>query len=213
MQNSSSEELTAHLRHAAHEIRQTQQLLATISDRVQTTSDEIHRCSDRVKLIDPTIDALHHQIRTLTEEMDRVYALRDDNTDSHLRQENAHLKRDIAAVQHALRREMDAHHAHRTESFKTNEELKQRVRSLEQFNDLLKAKLNEMKGKYESAIIDNVDQKDTITGLTDTIKSMQNTPGKQFNGPQPSLTANSMACSLQLQPIQWPTAFNYNPHL
>lgn len=144
-------------------------------------------CSDGVKLIDPTIDALHRQIRNLQEEMDRVYALRDSETDSHLRQENAQLKRDLAAVQHALRREMDAHHAHRTDSFKSNEELKQRVRSLEQFNDLLKSKLNEMKQQYETSIIDNVD-------LRDTIKTMQNKPGKNSLGgiksqaPGPALT-------------------------
>ena len=174
-----SEELRAHLQHGAHEIRQIKQILNTALDRAQTTSDEIQICSDRVKLIDPTIDALNREVHRLTTEMDRVYALRDDDgtdngADSYLRQLNAQLRIDLAALQKALQCEKEQHQADLTKSAEYNKDLKQRVLSLERFNDLLKAKLNEMKEKYETAIIDNVD-------LRDTIKSVQNTPGKHHN--------------------------------
>lgn len=186
-----SEELRAHLQHGAHEIRQIKQLLATALDRAQTTSDEIHMCSDRVKLIDPTIDALNREIHRLTAEMDRVYALRDDDgtdngADSYLRRSNAQLRIDLAALQKALQREKEQHQADLTESADYNKELKQRVQSLERFNELLKFKINEMKEKYESAIIDNVDLRDTNSNQAATIKTLQNTPGKHHNKLLPS---------------------------
>lgn len=156
-----SDELKAHLYHGAQELRQSQQMLATVSDRLQTTFDEIQVCNGRADLIDPAIDTLNRQIHTLNEEMDRVYALRNDESDSYLKQENAQLKRDLAAVQQALRLEVEQHQAHLTDSVKSNEELAQRVQSLEQFNSLLISKINEMREKYESAIIEVTDLKST----------------------------------------------------
>ena len=186
-----SEELRAHLQHGAHEIHQIKQILNTALDRAQTTSDEIQICSDRVKLIDPTIDALNREVHRLTTEMDRVYALRDDDgtdngADSYLRRLNAQLRIDLAALQKSLQREKEQHQADLTTAVESNKGLKQRVQSLEQFNELLKFKINEMKEKYESAIIDNVDLRDTNANQAVTIKTLQNTPGKHHTELLPS---------------------------
>lgn len=152
-----SDEIKARLHHGSQELRQALQLLTTSSDHIQTAFDEIQVCQARADLIDPAIDALSGQIHTLTEDMDRVYSLRNDESDLYLRQENKHLKRDLAALQQALRHEMEQHRALLTDSAKSNEELMQRVRNLERFTELLKSKLNEMKEQYETAIIDNAD--------------------------------------------------------
>lgn len=189
-----SEELRAHLQHGAHEIRQIRQLLGTALDRAQTISDEIRMCSDRVKIIDPTIDTLNREIHRLTTEMDRLYALRDDEgpdngAESYLRRLNAQLRIDLAALQKALQREKEQHQADLSTAAECNNELKQRALGLERFNDLLKTKLNEMREKYESAIIDNVDLRDTNANQAATINTLQNTPGKHHNELQPSATA------------------------
>lgn len=190
-----SDEIRARLHHGTQELHEALRLVAASSDRIQTALDEIQTCYSRADLIDPAINALNHQIQTLSEEMDRVYSLRNNENDLYLRQENNQLKRDIAAVQQALRREMAEHQAHLTESVKSNEELNQRIQSLERFNDLLKAKINEMKEQYESAIVDVVDLRDsnaglrdTNAGLKDTVKSLQNTPGKHHKGATPLYT-------------------------
>ena len=180
-----SDEIRARLHHGTQELHEALRLVAASSDRIQTALDEIQTCYSRADLIDPAINALNHQIQTLSEDMDRVYSLRNNENDLYLRQENNKLKRDIAAVQQALRREMAEHQAHLTESVKSNEELNQRIHNLEQFNNLLKTKINEMKEKYESAIIDNADLRDTNAGLKDTVKSLQNTPGKHHKGATP----------------------------
>ena len=192
-------EIRARLNHGAHEILQTQELLATVTDRLQIVLDQIRLCNSRTELIEPTIDTLKHQIHTLNEEMDRVYALRNNESDLYLRQENVRLKKDIVASHQALRREMEEGQTRITELVKSNENLRQRVGSLERLNDVLKSKTNEMKEQYESAIIDNVDLRDanadlkganadlrdTNAGLKDTVKTLQTNPGKDHNGPQP----------------------------
>lgn len=66
-------------------------------------------CAD---LIDPTIDARNRQIHTLTEEMDRVYALRNDDSDPCLKQEIAQVKKQVTTLQQALRVEKGQHQAH-----------------------------------------------------------------------------------------------------
>ena len=156
-----SDEIKARLHHGAHELRQSLQLLATLSDRTRAAFDEIQVCNDRADLIDPAIDTLNQQIHTLNTEVDRVYALRNDESDSHLKQENVQLKRDLEAVQQALRLEVEQHQAHLTDSVKSRDELIQRVQSLEQFNSLLISKINEMREKYESAIIEVTELKST----------------------------------------------------
>ena len=145
-----SDELKARLHHGSHEIGQVQQLLAAALDHVQTVVDDIQLCNDRADLVDPTFDTLDHQIHALTEEMNRVYALRGNEGDLHLRLENSKLKRDLAALQQAV---------------KSNEELAQRMGSLERFNQMLKSRLNEMKEMYESAIIEVADLKEKNKNL------------------------------------------------
>lgn len=166
-----SDEIKARLHHGSQELRQALQLLTTSSDHIQTAFDEIQVCQARADLIDPAIDALSGQIHTLTEDMDRVYSLRNDESDLYLRQENKHLKRDLAALQQALRHEMEQHRALLTDSAKSNEELMQRVRNLERFTELLKSKLNEMKEQYETAIIDNADLREAFNVTTSTAAS------------------------------------------
>lgn len=166
-----SDEIKARLHHSSHELRQTQQLLATVADRVQTAYDEIQVCSSRADLIDPTIDKLNCQINAMREDMDRLFALRNNDADQYLRQENAQLKKDVAALQQTLRLERGQHQAHLSDAVKSNEELNHRIQDLEQFNSLLKSKINEMKEKYEDAIIDIADMK----GKKDTL---QNNPRK-----------------------------------
>ena len=166
-----SDEIKTRLNHVAHELRYTLQSIATASDRVQTALDEVQVCNDRALFIDPTIDALNHQISTLTEEMDRVCSLRNDESDLYLRQENAKLKRDIGALQQALRREKEEHQADRAEAARSHDTLVQHIENLERFNGTLKKRVAEMKELYETAIIDNVDLKDAIL-------SLQSTPGK-----------------------------------
>ena len=168
-----SDELKARLQHGAHELRQSLQLLATVSDRTQTAFDEIQVCNDRADLIDPAIDTLNQKIHTLNEEVDRVYALSNTKSDSYLKQENVQLKRDLEAVQQALRLEVEQRQAHLTDSVKSREELIQRVQSLEQFNSLLISKINEMREKYESAIIE--------------VSELKSTTGKYHRGHSPSL--------------------------
>lgn len=196
-----SNEIRARLHHGTQELGEALQLVAASSNRIQIALDEIQTCYSRADLIDPAIDALNHQVQTLNEEMDRVYSLRNNENDLYLRQENKKLKRDLAAVQQALRREMAEHQAHLTDSLKSNEELYQRVQSFEKFNNLLKSKINEMKHNYESAIIDNADLRDTNAGLKDTVKSLQNTPGKHHKGATPlytGLMTNSFQCHCKL---------------
>ena len=166
-----SGQIIVRLQHQAYELHQCQQLIATVSDRVQTVIDEIQVCSDHASLIDPAVNTLNHQIQTLTEEMDRVYALRNDEHDSYLREENSRQKRDLAFLHETIRRAKEQHKAHVNDLSKSNKELTRRVEQLEKFNDLLKSRTNEMRKDYESAIIDNVD-------LKNTVKDLQSTPGK-----------------------------------
>ena len=207
-----SKEMKNHLNHGALELCEIEQLLATALDRVQTAADEIRMCHDRADLVDSTVDALNREILTVNEEMDRVNSLRNNESDLYLRQENAHLKRDIAAMQQALRREMEEHKAQLTESVKSNEDLTRRIRKLEHFNELLKVRINEMKEKYESAIIDNLD-------LRDTVKSLQNTPGKHPPSSSPSLLPfnafqlSTLLRTLHLQAMQTVAPLQDRPHL
>ena len=166
-----SDQIIARLRHQAHELHQCQHLIATVSDRVQTVLDEIQVCSDHASLIDPAVNTLVHRIQTLTEEMDRVYALRNDEHDSNLREENSRQKRDLAFLHETIRHAKEQHEAHVNDLSKSNKELSRRVERLEKFNGLLKSRTNEMRQQYEVAIIDNVD-------LKDTVKTLQSTPGK-----------------------------------
>ncbi len=166
-----SDELKARLHHGAHELRQSLQLLASVSDRTQTAIDEIQVCNDRADLIDPAIDTLRQKIHTLNEEVERVYALSNDKSDAYLKQENVQLKRNLEAVQQALRLEVEQRQAHLTDSAKSHEELVQHVQSLEEFNSLLISKINEMREKYESAIIE--------------VTELKSTPGKYHKGHSP----------------------------
>lgn len=192
-----SDEIKARLNHGARELSQALQLLATVTDRIHTAFDETQACSDCAGLIDPAIDTLNHHIHTLTEEMDRVYSLRNDESDLYLRQENAKLKRDIAALQQALRREMEEHQAYLVASTKSNDELVQRAEGLERFNQLLKSRLNEMKEKYESAIIE-------VADLKEMKKTLQNASGKYHRGLTPSLDSTDdlqRSTSLPILPL------------
>ena len=166
-----SGQIIARLRHQAYELHQCQHLIAKVSDRVQTVLDDIQVCSDHASLIDPAVNTLNHQIQSLTEEMDRVYALRNDEHDSYLREENSRQKRDLAFLHEAFRHAKEQHEAHVKDLSKSNKELTRRVENLEKFNDLLKSRTNEMRQDYESAIIDNVD-------LKNTVKTLQSTPGE-----------------------------------
>ena len=160
-----SDELKARLHHGSHEISQVQQLLAAALDHVQTLVDDIQLCNDRADLVDPAFDTLNRQIHALTEEMNRVYALRSNGSDLHLRLENSQLKRDLAALQQAV---------------KSNEELAQHMGSLERFNQMLKSKLNEMKEMYENAIIE-------VADLKEKNKNLYNMAGKHHRGLKLSL--------------------------
>lgn len=173
-----SDEIKVRLNRGIYELRQAQQSLGTVQGRIQTVVNEIQVQSDRADLIDPAIDALNRQIFTLNEDMDRVYSLRNDESDLYLKQENAKLKSDIAELKRAHRREVEQLQAQLANSTKSNEELIHRAQSVERFNDLLKTKINEMKQQYENAIIDNVDLRDTNADLQDTVVSLQSTPGK-----------------------------------
>ena len=124
-----SDEVKARLHHITHELRQTQQLLAAAADHTQTASDDIQVCNDLVP--------------GLTEEMDRVYALRGDETYLGLRQENAKLRRDFAVLQHDYHQE-------------------------KQFSQLLQSGIKEVQEKYENAIIEVADLKDEIKTLRNT---------------------------------------------
>ena len=166
-----SGQIIARLRHQAYELHQCQQLIATVSDRVQTVLDDIQVCTDHASLIDPAVDTLNQQIQTLTRDMDRVYALRNDEHDSHLREENSRQKRDLLFLHETIRQAKEQHEAHVNDLSESNKELTERVEKLEKFNDLLRSRTNEMRQEYESAIIDNVD-------LKNTVKTLQSTPGK-----------------------------------
>lgn len=157
-----SDELKARLHHGSHEIGQVQQHLAAVLDRVQMVVDDIQLCNDRPDLVDPAVDTLNRQIHGLTEEMNRVYAL---GNDLHLRHENSQLKRDLAALQEAI---------------KSNEEQTQRMGILERFNQMLKSKLNEMKEMYENAIIE-------VADLKAKNKTLYNMAGKYHIGLKLSL--------------------------
>ena len=172
-----SSQIIARLRHQAYELHQCQQLIAKVSDRVQTVLDDIQVCSDHASLIDPAVNTLNHQIQTLTEEMDRVYALRNDENDSYLREENSRQKRDLAFLHETIRLAKEQHEAHVNDLSKSNKELTRRVENLEKFNDLLKSRTNEMRQQYECAIIDNVE-------LKETVKTLQSTPGKSHKSYQ-----------------------------
>ena len=76
-----SNEMEAHLYHGTLELSEVEQLLATALDHIQTTADEIRVCHDRADLIDPTIDALNREIHDLTEEMDKVHASCNNESD------------------------------------------------------------------------------------------------------------------------------------
>ena len=176
-----SEEIKRRLNHGAHELHQVLQLLATVPDRIHTASDEIQVCNDRADLIDPTINALNHEIKTLKEEMTRVYSSRNSESDMHLKQENAQLKRELAARQQALRDEADKHQAHLAESVRSDAVIVQRIQNLERFVTLLETKINEMKEQYDSAIIDNIDLRDTNAGLKNTVQTLQSTSGSHHS--------------------------------
>lgn len=176
-----SGQIIVRLCHQAYELHQCQQLIATVSDRVQTVLDEIQVCSDHASLIDPAVNTLNQQIQPLTEEMDRVYALRNDEHDSYLREENSQQKRDLAFLHETIRHAKEQHEAHVNDLSKSNKELTWRVENLERFNDLLRSRTNEMRIQYEGAIIDNVE-------LKETIKTLQSTPA--FN-----VVANAAASS------------------
>lgn len=202
-----SDEIQARLNHSVHELCEVQQLLATASDRVQTAFDAIQVCNARAEEIDPTINGLNRQIHALNEDMDRVFALRNDESGSYLIQENAQLKRDVTALQTALRSEIGQHQAQLTDSVKPDQELVQRVQSLEQFITQLKTRINEMREQYESAIIDNVDQRHTIAAQADTIKALQGTPGKYYRGYSPFLhEADDLQLSMLLPTLWIPMA-------
>ena len=154
------DELKARLHHSSHEIGQLQQLLSTVVDHVQTVVDDVQQCSDRADLIDPAFNTLNRQIHALTEEMNRVYALRNNENDVHLRLENSQLRKELAALQEVV---------------KSNEELTQHLGSLERFNQMLKSKLNEMKEMYENAIIE-------VADLKEKNKNLYNMAGKYHRG-------------------------------
>ena len=140
-----SDELKARLHQSSHEIGHVQKLLGSVIDHVQGIADDIHLCNDRVDLINPAFDTLNRQIHALTEEMNRVYALRSNESELHLQSENSKLRRDLEALQQAVN---------------SNEELTQRLESLERFNQMLKSKLNEIKEMYENAIIEVAELKE-----------------------------------------------------
>ena len=189
-----SDEIKARLHHGSHELAQAQQLLATGLDHIQTAYDEIQVCNDRADLIDSANSALNHRIHALTEEMDRVFALRNDESDIYLRQENSKLKRESSVLQQAVTRQREEQQARLAGSVKAYEELLQRNGNLERFNQLLISRINEMKENYENAIIEN-------TELKDTKKALQNTPGKYHRGRKLSLYS---ADYLKLS-MSWPT--------
>ena len=153
-----SDELKARLHHGSHEIGQVKQLLAAALDHVQTVVDDIQRCHDHADLVDPAIDTLNRQFHALTEEMNRVYALRSPEGNLHLQYENSKLRRDLASLQQVV---------------KSNEELVQRMGNLERFNQMLKSKLNQMKEMYENAIIE-------VADLKDRNKTLHNMAGKRY---------------------------------
>ena len=173
-----SDELKARLHHGSHEIGQVQQLLAAALDHVQTVVDDIQLCNDRADLVDPAFDTLNRQIHALTEEIKRVSALRSNEGDLHLRLENSKLKRDLAALQEAI---------------KSDEELAQHIGSLERFNQMLKSKLNEMKEMYESAIIE-------VADLKEKNKTLYNMAGKRYRGLKLSLDETDELQLLMLLP-------------
>ena len=157
-----SDEFKARLHHGSREISQVHQHLAAVLDRVQILVDDIQLYNDRTDLVDPTIDTLNRHIHALAGEINRVYAL---GNDLHLRLENSQLKRDLAALQEAI---------------KSTEEQAQRMGSLERFNQMLRSKLNEMKEMYENAIIEVADLKEKNTTL-------YNMAGKHYRGLKLSL--------------------------
>ena len=161
-----SDEIKSSLHHGGHELRQAVQSLATVSKRIQNAFEDLQGCNDRAELIDSDLDALTHQLHALTEEMDRVWSLR--NNDNELVLEISKLKREIVALKQAIRREKEEHRAQLAESINSNKTLAQQIQSLERFNTLLKIRLNEMKEHYDTVIIDNVDLKDTVKSLKGT---------------------------------------------
>ena len=192
-----SDELKARLPHSTHEIAQLQQMIATASDQAQTTYNEVQLCKDRVGLLDAAFNALNHQNHALVKEMDRVYALRNDESDLYLRHENSKLKRDLAALQQALQQGRDEQQAQLANAVQSNEELAQRMESVERFNKLLISKLNEMKEMYESAIIE-------VTDLKAKNKTLHNISGKCHIGHKLSLGSTDdlqLSMSLQIPPL------------
>ena len=151
------DQLKSHLSHGGHELRQALQLLPTVVGCIQTAADDFQVCNDLVELIiGPAFEALNRQNHGLNEEMDRVFALRHDESTSYLKEENAKLKRDLAAALEGLRRETEAE---LISSNKPNTKSDQHIQYLEGLVQHLKIKLNEMREKYESAIIENLDLK------------------------------------------------------
>ncbi|KAF6219176.1 hypothetical protein HO133_005001 [Letharia lupina] len=92
-----SDEIKAHLHHGVHELRQVQQLLATVSDRIQTVFDAIQACNARADDIDPTIDTLNRWSHTLIEEMEPKEALRDKI--AALVKQDAEIQRQVTAAE------------------------------------------------------------------------------------------------------------------
>ena len=173
-----SNEIKACLQHDAYELCQVQELSATSSGHVQTATDGIHMSNSHANLIKPTIDAQIRQIHGLSEEIVRVYALRSNESDAHLKNENAQLKQDVVALREALRLETEQHQAHLTDFARS-----------ERFNTQLKVWLKEMKDKYEDAIIENLDLKDPNKALQSTLRKHRK--GLPTAPPYPVLTPDS----------------------
>lgn len=165
-----SNEIKACLQHDAYELCQVQELSATSSGHIQTATDEIHMSNSHANLIKPTIDAQIRQIHGLSEEIVRVYALRSNERDAHLKNENAQLKQDVVSLREALRLETEQHQAHLIDFARSGEELNQRIQLSERFNTQLKVRLKEMKDQYEDVIIENLDLKDPNKALQGTLR-------------------------------------------
>ena len=111
---SSLDDIKAHLHREAHELRQGQtetrqalqllntiyilMLLNTAGDRYRTAYEDNRACNDLVNLISPAFDELMRDNHASHEDMDRVYALRVGKSSMYLKEQNARLKRNLAAA-------------------------------------------------------------------------------------------------------------------
>lgn len=77
----------------------------------------------------------------------------------------ARLKLNLAATLGGHRGETGTRRTESATSNQPNQNANQRIQELESYIQLLKFKLNEMRDKYDSAIIDVVDLKDTVKSL------------------------------------------------